>query len=181
MRAITLVSADISTSPAQDAAAPHPRRNPLCVTLCVAALANVLVPAVFFSQSNLFGHTDPRYRALVAIVVAAEYAIVFLILRLHANVGFASGYALTTAAIVTLGSAGIVFLTVNTAAWSWNAIYAEISVLVGFAFAVLSNVAFLVASIRYARAVHPRPHLGGFLLGMAASLALLVLYAHILP
>jgi hypothetical protein len=175
------MSANISTSPAQDATLPRPRRHFLCSALCVAALANALVPAVFFSQTHLFGQTDPRYRALVAVVVLVEYAIVFLLLLLHANVGFASGYAVATAAIVTLGSAALAFLTVAPAGWGWSALYAEIIVLGGLAFAVLSNAVFLVASIRYARAIHPRLHLGGFFLGIAASLALIFLYTRILP
>jgi len=181
IRAITSVSADISTSRAQDAATPRPRRHFLCVALCVAALANALVPAVFFSETQLFGRTDPRYRALITVVVVAEYAIAFLLLLLHANVGFASGYTAATAAIVTLGSAGLAFLIVEPAGWGWNALSAEILVLGGFAFAVLSNTVFLVASIGYGRAIHPRLHLGGFFLGIAASLALLFLYARILP
>ena len=174
------MSADISTSPTQNAATPRPRRHFLCVALWVAALANALVPAVFFSETHLFGQTDPRYRALVAAVVVAEYAIAFLLLLLHANVGFASGYAVATAAIVTLGSAVLAFLIVDIARWDWNALFAEILGLGGFAFALVSNAVFLVASIRYARAIHPRLHLGGFLLGIAASLTLLFLYARIL-
>lgn len=146
----------------------------------MAAIANALVPAVFFSETQLFGHTDPRYRALIALVVLIEYAMVFLVLVLHANVGFASGYAVTTAAIVTLGSAALAFVVVEPAGWDRNALYAEIVVLAGLAFAVLSNAVFLLAAIRYVRTVHPRPHLGGFLLGVAASLVLLFLYTHIL-
>ncbi|MGD1210867.1 MAG: hypothetical protein ABR973_05855 [Candidatus Acidiferrales bacterium] len=170
----------MSTSPAQNAATPRPRRHFLCVVLCVAAVANALVPALFFSETHLFGPVDPRYRALVAVVVLAEYAIAFLLLLLHANVGFASGYAVATAAIVTLGSAMLAFVTVAPAGWGWNALYVEMLVLGGFAFAILSNAAFLVASIRYARAIHPRLHLGGFFLGVAACLVLPFLYAHIL-
>ena len=109
-----------------------------------------------------------------------RYAIAFLLILLHANVGFASGYAVATAAIVTLGSAVLAFLIVDIARWDWNALFAEILGLGGFAFAVVSNAIFLVASIRYARAIHPRLHLGGFLLGVAASLTLLFLYARIL-
>ena len=174
------MSADISTSPTHDTATPRPRRHFLCVALCVAALANALVPAVFFSETHLFGQTDPRYRALVAAVVVAEYAIAFLLLLLHANVGFASGYAVATAAIVTLGSGVLAFLIVDIARWDWNTLFAEILGLGGFAFAVVSNAVFLVAGIRYAGAIHPRLHLGGFLLGIAASLTLLFLYARIL-
>jgi hypothetical protein len=175
------VSADISTNPAQDATTPRPRRHFLCLALCVAAVANALVPAVFFSDTQLFGHVDPRYRALIAVVVVAEYAVALLLLLLHANVGFASGYAVATAAIVTLGSTALAFSILYPAGWGWSALYAEILVLGGFAFAVASNAVFLVASIRYARAIHPRLHLGGFFLGIAASLALLLLYARILP
>jgi hypothetical protein len=175
------MSSNISASPGQDATLPRPRRHFLCSALCVAALANALVPAVFFSQTHLFGQTDPRYRALVAVVVLVEYAIAFLLLLLHANVGFASGYAVATSAIVTLGSAALAVLTVAPAGWGWSALYAEIIVLGGLAFAVLSNAVFLVASIRYARAIHPRLHLGGFFLGIAASLALIFLYTRILP
>ncbi len=171
----------MSTSPAQDAAAPRPRRHFLCAALCVAALASALIPAVFFSETHLFGPTDARYRALVALVVVVEYAIALLFLLLHANVGFASGYAVATAAVVTLTSAALTFLILAPAGWGWDALYAEILVLAGFAFAVLSNVVFLVASIRYARAIHPRLHLGGFFLGIAASLALVFLYTRILP
>jgi hypothetical protein len=174
------VSADISTGTAQDAAPTRPRQHSLRVALCVAGLANALVPAAFFSETHFFGQTAPRDRALVAAVVVAEYVIAFLLILLHANVGFASGYAVATAAIVTLGSAVLAFLIVDLAGWDWNALYAEILALGGFAFAVLSNTVFLVASIRYARAIHPGLHLGGFLLGIAASLALLFLYACIL-
>lgn len=147
--------------------------------LCVAALANALVPAVLFSETHFFGQADPRYRALVAVVVVAEYAITLSLLLLHANVGFASGYAVATAAIVTLGSAVLSFITVDLAGWGWNAPYTAILVLGGFALAVLSNTVFLVASIRYARAIHPRLHLGGFVLGMGVSLALIFLYVRI--
>jgi hypothetical protein len=51
-------------------------------------------------------------------------------------------------------------------------------VLGGIAFAVLSNAVFLVAAIRYARAIHPRLHVGGFVLGIAAFVALVFLYIH---
>ncbi len=170
--------AHISASPAQDAASPRPRRHFLCTALCVAALANALIPAVFFSDAHLFGQTDPRYRALVTAVVLAEYGIAFLLLLLHSNVGFASGYAVATAAVVTLSSTALAILTVYFAGWTWSALYAQPVILGGFGFAVLANVVFLVAGIRYARAIHPRLHLGGFCLGIAACLALLFLYIH---
>jgi len=170
----------MSTAPPQDAISSRQRRHILCVALCVAGVANVLVPAVFFSETHLFGWTEPRFRALVAVLVIVEYAIAFLLLLLHANVGFASGYAVVTAAIVTLGSAVLAFITVAPAGWGWNALYAEILVLGGLAFAVLSNTVFLVTTIRYALAIHPRLHLGGFFLGIGASLALIFLYVRIL-
>jgi hypothetical protein len=175
---IISVSADISTNPAELADKPRPRRHSLCTALVVAALANAFVPAVLFSDTHLFGQSDPRYRALVAGVVLAEYLIALLLLLLHANVGFASGYAVATAATVTLGSAVLGFITVEPAGWGWSALYAEILVLGGIAFAVLSNVVFLVAAIRYARAIHPRLHLGGFFLGIATFVALVFLYIH---
>lgn len=170
---------ELSPGSAQDAAAPRPRRHFLCVALCVAALANALIPAVFFSDARLFGQTDPRYRALVAVVVLAEYAIALLLLLLHANVGFASGYGVATAAVVTVGSVALAILTVYFAGWSWNALYGQPVILGGAGFAIVSNVVFLVAGIRYARAIHPRLHLGGFFLGIAACLAVLFLYAHL--
>ena len=151
------------------------------LALCVAALANAFVPAVLFSQSKFFGPTDPRYRVLVVAAVLVEYAIAFLLLLVHANVGFASGYAVATAAIVTAGSAVLAFLTLFPARWTWNGLSGEILVLGGFAFAVLSNAVFLLAGIRYARAIHPRLHLGGFLLGVAASLAVVYLYVRVIP
>lgn len=177
--AITSVSAHSSTGPEQDAA-PRPHWHFLCVALCVAALANALVPAVYFSETHFFGYTGLSYRALLVVVVVVEYAIAFLLLLLHANVGFASGYTVATAAIVTLGSAMLAYSTVDSSASGWSARYAEILVLGGLAFAVLSNIVFLVASIRYARAIHPRLHRGGFFLGIVASVALLFLYARIL-
>ena len=176
---ITFVPADIATSSAKDAANIRLRRHVLCTALCVAALANVLIPAVLFSVTQFFGLTDTRYRALVAIVVVGEYAIALLLLLLHANVGFAAGYTFATAATVTLGSALLAFITLGPARWTWGASYAEILVLGGFAFAILSNVAFLVASVRYARAIHPRLHLGGFFLGIAAFVVLVLIYVRI--
>jgi hypothetical protein len=180
IRPINPVSADISTGPAQDVSPARSRRFILS-TLCIALIANALIPVVLFGQTHLFGLVAPGYRALVAAVVVAEYAIALLLLVLHANVGFASGYAVATAAVVTIGSVVLTFITLEPAGWGWSASYAEILVLAGFAFAILSNIVFVVASIRYARAIHPRLHLGGFLLGMAASLALVFLYTRILP
>jgi hypothetical protein len=177
------LSAEISTDALANAAAqkPRPRKHFLCSALTVAALANAAVPALFFSATRLFGPTDPRYRAMVALVVLIEYAIVFLLLVFHANEPFASGYAFATAAIVTLASAAQTYMVLAPAGWGWGALYAEIIVVCGMAFAVLSNVVFLLASIKYARAIHPRLHLGGFFLGIAASVALLLLYSRILP
>jgi hypothetical protein len=148
--------------------------------LCVAALANVLVPAVFFSDTRFFGPTAPRERAFVAAIVLTEYAVALLLVLLHANVGFSSGYAAATAAVVTLGSAALALFILDLASWDWHALYAEILGLGGFTFAVLSNAVFFVASVRYARAIHPRLHLGGFVLGIASSLALLFLYVRVL-
>jgi hypothetical protein len=178
--AFTSVSAEMSTSQSQNAASQRPRVHFLCVALCVAALANALVPAVFFSETHLFGPTDPRYRAMVAVVVVIEYAIAFFLLLLHADVGFASGYGVATAAIVTLGSAVLGYLILAPAGWGWDRLYAEILVFAGLCFAVISNAIFFVAALRYALAIHPRLHLGGFFLGIAGSVALLFLYTRIL-
>jgi hypothetical protein len=173
------VSAEISTSPSQDDdVVSRPRKHFLGTALWVAALANVLIPAVLFSVTQFFGPTDLRYRALVAFVVLAEYAIAFLLFLLHANVGFAAGYTFATAATVTLGSSVLAFITLRPASWSWSALLGEILVIALFSFAVLSNVVFLIASIRYARAIHPRLHLGGFCLGIAAFIGLVLLYVH---
>lgn len=157
-----------------------PRRHVICTALWVAAFANVLVPAVFYSDTHIFGLTSPGYRAAVALVVLLEYLIAFLLVLLHANVGLASGYAVSMSAILTLGSAGLTYITLAPVGWSWSAASIEILVVCGLAFAVLSNAAFFVASVRYARSIHPRLHLGGFFLGVAACLALLFLYTHIL-
>jgi hypothetical protein len=92
-------------------------------------------------------------------------------------VGFASGYAVATAAVVTLRSAVPAFLIVDLAGWSWNALYGEVIGIGGLAFAVLTNAVFWAATIRYVHAIHPRLHLGGFLLGIAASLVIVVLYS----
>ena len=175
------MSPDMSTGPAQDAVTFRPRRQFSCVAVCVAAIANALVPAVFFSETHLFGQTGPGFRALITAVVVAVYAIAFLLLLLHANVGFASGYAVATAVVVTLGSAVLAFITLEPAGWGWSALYTEILVAGRHSYAALSTAAFLSASIRYARRIHPSLHLGGFLLGIAASLVLLFLYVRILP
>jgi hypothetical protein len=121
------VCAQISASNAQGAATARPRRHFLLVALCVAALANALVPAIYFSETHLFGYTEPGYRALVAFVVVIEYAIAFLLLLLHANVGFAGGYASGTGAIVTLGSAMLAYSTVYSSGRGWNnALYVKV-------------------------------------------------------
>lgn len=181
MPRIPPVTAEISTGALSDAEAqkPRPRRHFVCTALTVAALANAAIPAIFFSATRLFGDVDVRYRALVALVVLVEYAIVFLLLLFHANEPFASGYAVSTAAIVTLGSAALTYMVVSPA--GWRTMFAEIIVMAAMAFAVVSNAVFLLASIKYARAIHPRLHLGGFFLGIAASLALLAVYSRILP
>jgi hypothetical protein len=172
------MNADLSASPTRDAAALLPSRYFLFLALCVAALANTLIPTAFFSDARLFGQTDPRYRSLVAVAVLAEYAIALLLVLLHANAGFASGYAVATATVVTLGSAALASLVLYLAGWAWNTLHAEIVALGAFALAVLTNAVFLVAAIRYARTIHPRLHLDGFFLGIAACLGLFVLYAH---
>lgn len=175
------MSAETSSRQSQDAAKPSPRVHFLCVALWIAALANALVPAIFFSETHLFGPTDARYRALVAVVVLAEYAIAFLLLLLHTDVGFASGYGVATAAIVTIGSAVLAYMILAPAGWGWDKLYVEVLVLGWFGFAVLSNAIFFIAAVRYALAIHPRLHLGGFFLGIAGSLALLFLYTRMLP
>ena len=172
------MSTDTPASPTQDAANIRLRRHILSAALWVAALANVLIPAVLFSVTQFFGPTDPRYRALVAVVVLAEYTIAFMLLLLHANVGFAAGYTAATAATVTVGSAVLAYITLVPARWSLSALPGGILVLGGFAFAVFSNLAFLVASVRYGRAIHPRLHLTGFFLGIAAYGALIFAYVH---
>jgi hypothetical protein len=170
------VSTDFSASPTQDAANIRLRRHILSVALWVAALANVLLPALLFSVTQFFGSTAPRYRALVAVVVLAEYTIAFILLLLHTNMAFAAGYTAATAATVTVGSAVLAYITLVPTPWSLSALSGEILVLGGFAFAVFSNLAFLVASIRYGRAIHPRLHLAGFFLGIAAYGALIFAY-----
>ena len=179
IRRNTFVSIDISASPTQDAADIRLRRHILCTALWVAALANVLIPALLFLVTRFFGPTDPRYRALVAAVVVAEYAIAFLLILLHANPGFAAGYTAATAATVTVGSGVLAYVTLGPARWSSSALFGEILVAGGFAFAILSNFAFLLASIRYGRAIHPRLHLGGFSLGIAAYVALIIVYVRL--
>src|ERR1700677_3247410 len=139
IRAITSVSKNISTDLAQDETAPRPRKHFLCTALWVAAVANVLVPAVFFSETRVFGPSDPHYRMIVTAVILAEYAIAFLLLLLHANVGFASGYAVATAAIVTLGSAVLAFVNLYPVGWTWGPLYVELLILAGLGFAVISN------------------------------------------
>lgn len=158
----------------------QPRRHVICTALWVAALANVLVPAVLYSDVHLFGLTSPGYRAAVSLVVLFEYLIAFLLVLLHVNVGFASGYAVSMSAILTLSSAVLTYITLAPVGWSWSAASVEVLVVCGLGFAILSNAAFFIASVRYARSIHPRLHLGGFFLGIAASLALLTLYTHIL-
>jgi len=172
------VSANVSASPAQDAANIRLRRHILCTALWIAALANVLIPTVLFSVTQFFGPADARYRALVAAVLVGEYAIAFLLILLHANVGFAAGYTAATAATAAVGSSVLSYITLTPARWSSSALPGEILVVGGLAFAVLSNLAFLVASIRYGRAIHPRLHLGGFFLGIGAFLAVVALYFH---
>lgn len=172
----------ISGDTADAAVAPRerPRRHAICTALWVAALANALIPAVFYSDAHLFGVTSPGYRAAVTLVVLLEYAIAFLLILLHANVGFASGYAVSMSAILTLSSAALTYITLSPVSWGLSAVSFEMLVAGWLVLAVLSNAAFFFASVRYARAIHPRLHLGGFFLGIAACLALLVLYTRIL-
>jgi len=129
---------------------------------------------------HIFGVTSPPYRAAVALVVLLEYVIAFLLILLHANVGFASGYAVSMSAILTLGSAGLTYITLAPVGWVWSALNFQALVACWLVFAVAANAAFFIASVRYARAIHPRLHLGGFFLGIASCLALLVLYTRIL-
>ncbi len=162
------------------AACGRPRRHTICTALWVAALANALVPALFYSDMHIFGVTSPAYRAAVSLVVLLEYVIAFLLILLHANVGFASGYAVSMSAILTLGSAGLTYITLAPMGWVWRAVNFETFIACWLVFAVAANAAFFIASVRYARAIHPRLHLGGFFLGIAACLALLVLYTRVL-
>lgn len=156
------------------------RKQIICGALWVAALANTLIPAVFYSDTHLFGLTSPGYRAAVSLVVLLEYLIAFLVVLLHANVGFASGYAVSMSAILTISSAALTYITLAPVGWGWSSASIEVLVVCGLGFAILSNGAFFIASVKYARAIHPRLHLGGFFLGIGASVALLVLYTRIL-
>jgi hypothetical protein len=170
----------ISTNPEESSVSRTPGRPAICTALWVAALANALIPVVLLPVTGLFGQTGMGYRVTLALVVLLEYVIPFLLLLFHANVGFASGYAATTSAVLTVGSAGLTYITLAPAGWGWSALTAEIFVVAWLAFAILSNAVFFVASVRYARAIHPRLHLGGFSLGIAACLTLFLLYTRIL-
>ena len=176
------MATEISANSADAVVAPREqtRRHIVCTALWVAALANALIPILLFPDARLFGQTAPGYRVTLALVVLLEYVIVFLLLLFHTNVGFASGYAATTSAGLTLGCAGLTYITLAPAGWGWSTVTAELLVVGWLAFALLSNAAFFIASVRYARAIHPRMHLGGFLLGVAACLALFALYTRIL-
>jgi len=165
-----------AATPSSSTAQAAPPRHFLCTALVVAALANALVPGVLFSFARFFGHVGAHQRALVIAVVVVEYAIAFLLILLHANVGFASGYAVATAGVVTLCSAALTCLVLSVASWNGSAPYSAMIGLTGFAFSIVSNAVFLVAAIRWARAIHPRLHLGGFSLGIAASIALVIVY-----
>lgn len=178
------ISADTGATGPADAAdgagalGPVARKHIIGTALWVAALANTLIPAVFYSDTHLFGLTSPEYRAAVSLVVLLEYAIAFLLVLLHANVGLASGYAVSMSAILTVSSAVLTYITLAPVGWSWSPV--DMLVVCGLGFAILSNAAFFIASVKYARAIHPRLHLGGFFLGIGASVALLTLYARIL-
>jgi hypothetical protein len=174
------VATTLSTNPEESSVSRRPGRPAICTALCVAALANALIPLVLFPVTGLFGQTAPGYRAALAFVVLLEYLIAFLLILFHANVGLASGYSVATSAVLTIGSAGLTYITLAPAGWGWSAVSAELFVVCWLAFAILSNAVFFLASVRYARAIHPRMHLGGFSLGVAACLALFLLYTRIL-
>jgi len=174
----TSMCVDLSIS--AESPPPHSRRVTLAMALCVAAVANAFVPAVLLSDANLFGNSNPHDRALVAVIVMVVYATALLLLLLNADVGYASGYLVSTGASATLVSVLLTFASVEPAGWDRDQLYAVVVVLAGFTFAVSSNIVFLVASVRYARAINLRLHLGGFLFGAATSLALLFLYSSIL-
>jgi hypothetical protein len=180
----TKIPGDGAEGAATGQAAVTPCARPRChiigTALWVAALANALIPAVFYSDTHLFGLTSPGYRAAVTLVVLLEYAIAFLLVLLHANVGLASGYAVSMSAILTISSAVLTYITLAPVGWGLRGPSVDLLVVAGLAFAILSNAAFFIASVRYARAIHPRLHLGGFFLGIAASVGLLALYARIL-
>jgi hypothetical protein len=82
--------------------------------------------------------------------------------------------------VITLGSTMLAYSTWHSSGWDWIASYLEILTLGGAAFSVLSNNPYFFASIRYARAIHPRLHRRGYFLGIMTSLALLFLYARLL-
>ena len=88
--------ADIPTSPAGEVG---PVRLRVLVAVCVAAAANALVPAVFFSVTRPFGQVNLMHCVLIVVVVLIEYAIAFLVALFHVHVGLASGYAVATVGV----------------------------------------------------------------------------------
>jgi len=166
--------AEISISSRTSMATSEGRRRSLAIiALCVAALANALVPVVWLANARMFGDSNPH-------VMMVEYAVGLLLLLANANIAFAGGYVVACGAIVTLASAILALATIEPGTWDWTELYAVIVVLGGFAFALLSNIVLLVTSIRYARAVNRPLHIGGFSLGIATSLAVLFFYSSIL-
>ncbi len=162
-------------------ARPQREVHTLCLALLVAAAVNVLIPAILFANREFFGAISFRHRLPVVAAVFVEYLIAFLVIRLHENRGFAGGYAIAMSAVVTLGSVALSWTVVRFAGLGAVAVPSRILVVGTFALAVLSNAVFLAASVRYARAIHPRLHLGGFITGVVACFVLLFLYLHILP
>jgi len=172
--------AEISISSRTSMVTSEGRRRILAIALCVAALANALVPVVWLANARMFGDSNPHNRIVVAGVMIVEYAVGLLLLLANANIAFAGGYVVACGAIVTLASAILALATIEPGTWDWTELYAVIAVLGGFAFALLSNIVLLVTSIRYARAVNRPLHIGGFSLGIATSLAVLFFYSSIL-
>jgi hypothetical protein len=162
-----------------ESAASNAHTKSLATVLCIAAVANALVPTVLFCDARLFGDSSPHNRALIAIIVVIEYAIGLLLLILKANSDFASGYLVASSAIAALAYVIVALATVEPTAWGWNNLHAIVFVLGGFAFAVSSNIFLLVASARYSRAMNPRLHVV-FSLGIVTSLAVLFLWSSIL-
>ena len=132
---------------------PARRRFALQLSILIAGTSTISVPIVVMAERHIFGREPLGNRMAVAGILAIIYTASYLIVRTTSLIAVSAGFVLTTAAFMTAASVVFAFIAIAFSGWSGERTATVWYALCFLTFTVVSNVAFLVLSLRYVIAV----------------------------
>jgi len=157
---------------APDPEIPVRRKFALQVSIFIAGTSTISVPIVVMAERHIFGQEPVGNRMAVSGILAIIYIASYLIVRTTSLIAVSAGFVVTTAAFLTAASGVFAFVAIALSGLGGERTQTEQYAICFLAFTVVSNVAFLVLSIRYVIAVRKELTVLGAIGGVAAALCL---------